>query len=273
MKKAKLKAGRRTTSHKFLEADLDPLLPSQVWDQAHFRKPSTGEERLAWRFLERNILDVAQGPRRARLKYIEELETWMSATAGLEDYSFSTWCGALGVDEGFMKTKFGEFLKLQRDLAERGVRGQFKILRQIEAVRVAAPHSLSKVIGEPQFIGQDLYECLSCGHRGNMSYFEGFTCVRGQPQPENVSKGFTTQSELEEALALEPGDLNVEGNNQPLDARHIDPVQDEGRSSDVQLHNWDNEGGCALGGGESSASCVGTVAVGAAAGGSPPDAD
>jgi hypothetical protein len=259
-----MKRGRGTRPHfakgkLWCEADFDPLLPSQVFGKAIYNRPASGEERMAWRFLERNILDTCQGRQKARLKFVTELEEWMAA-GEQAPYSFAYWCSLLGVEEPFMRDKFSAFLVEQRENALAGRRGNFKILRQIEAVRIEQPHLLTKT-NEPEVMGQPLYECLSCHLRGNMSYFLSFTCVRTQPPAESGLERLANNALRE----------YEEGNSQPLDACDQLPVQDQGSSADQQLDDGAGEGRCADGSGVGCPSGVGAVAAGPASAGSPTD--
>jgi len=253
---------RRSRPHLTLESDFDPLLTSQIYDKAHYRKPSSGEERLAWRYLERNVLDVCQGTKEDRLTAVKELMDWIEAEDDAP-YSFSYWCSLLGVDEGYMLDNFWAFLLLQGRNAEAGIRGDFKILRQIEAVRIEQPHTLS-YLGTWDDGGPPRYRCLSCGHIGDWEHFLGYTCVRGQEQsPERLKR-------LYEATAKElfPDE---ESNSQPLNASNIDPLQDQGSGPDHELDNWASDGGRTDAGGPSGTPCVGAVAAGPAPAGSAGD--
>jgi hypothetical protein len=279
-----MKRGRGTRPHfakgkLWCEADFDPLLPSQVFGKAIYNRPASGEERMAWRFLERNILDTCQGRQKARLKFVTELEEWMAA-GEQAPYSFAYWCSLLGVEEPFMRDKFSAFLVEQRENALAGRRGNFKILRQIEAVRIEQPHLLTKT-NEPEVMGQPLYECLSCHLRGNMSYFLSFTCVRTQPPAESGLKrlwcggpqqhGHPDVYESHCIHTQEKGHYIEESNSQPLNACNEHHLQDQGSRPNQQLDNGSSEGRCADGSGVGCPSGVGAVAAGPASAGSPTD--
>ena len=222
------------------DADFDPLLPSQVFDKAIYHRPASGEERMAWRFLERNILDACQGRQRARLKFITEMEEWIAA-GEQAPFSFAYWCSLLGVEEPFMRDRFSAFLVEQRANALADIRGSFKILRQIEAVRIEQPHTLS-------WEGEDAYKCLSCLNAGNMEHFLGYTCVRTQP---TAAEGLKQLSEV----------IHEDSNSQPLDACNQLPVQDQGNCADKQLDTWTGERGRSDGGGIGCSSGMGAVAA------------
>jgi len=231
---------------------------------------------MAWRFLERCVLDACQGEPKKRQKYISEMEVWAITDEGPDNpWSFSHWCTLLGVDEGFMAQKFMAFLMEQRCNAALNKRGDFKILRQIEAVRIDQPHQLALVIDSIPPSLPSRYRCLSCGHTGSWDDFLGYTCVRGQPAPPEAVEPLPViklakplkEGELDAIIREAKGCIDEESSSQPLNDSHKHPVQDQGSRTDPQLDNGDSQGGRPDGGGSGSPSGVGAVASGPAAGG------
>jgi len=150
--------------------DLEPLLPSQVFAKVLIKEPETPEQRIAWRLLIRNICDVIAGPKKQRLKYINEIQSWILA----EDapYPFSLWCEHLGLDAGYVKKVFTRFLRKQRNAAKMNLESADYLLR-IGNDNRSSPLVKSHLV---QKICDGLYGCTRCERLGAFSEFEDNIC-------------------------------------------------------------------------------------------------
>lgn len=150
------------------DENVDPLLPSQYFDQLRLREPTTPDSKIAWRKLHRDLCDVVFGPAKQRINYIDKILKWVFDENA--PYPFDFWVSQLDpkFDLDYFREGFVAFLRSQREDAINDTHGlksknetaeRWAILRGKGSV-ITRPHPSKSHL--PIIFGQ-MFVCSRCG--------------------------------------------------------------------------------------------------------------